>query len=158
LHDLKALLDVRQGSADALDTNQAFRSYEAELEDTAPQWGILTGKAAANIAVPWLSERERNAVDMTALLEPVQAVLYRVDWDGGFTAHISVVSKTAESAAGLLQLLNLLKAAPMASASGGSPTPASMLQTLDARQDGSRLELSASGPADVLGQLLKIGE
>jgi hypothetical protein len=158
LHDLKALLDVRQGSADALDTNQAFRSYEAELEDTAPQWGILAGKAAANIAVPWLSERERNAVDMTALLEPVQAVLYRVDWDGGFTAHISVVSKTAQSAAGLLQLLNLLKAAPMASASGGSPTPASMLQTLDARQDGSRLELSASGPADVLGQLLKIGE
>ena len=32
LHDLKALLDVREGSADALETNQTFRSYEAELE------------------------------------------------------------------------------------------------------------------------------
>jgi hypothetical protein len=158
LHDLKALLDVREGSADALDTNQGFRSYEAELEGTAPQWGILTGKAAANVAVPWLSGGRENTIDMTALLEPVQAVLYRVDWDGGFTAHISVVSKTPESAAGLFHLLSILESAPMLPASGGASGPASLLQNLDARQNGSRLELSTSGPADALDQILKIGE
>ena len=158
LHDLKALLDVREGSADALDTNQGFRSYEAELEGTAPQWGILTGKAAANVAAPWLSGGGKNTIDMTAFLEPVQAVLYRVDCDGGFTTHISVVCKTPESAAGLFQLLNILKSAPVFSASGGSPRPASLLQNLDARQNGSRLELSASGPADALDKILNIGE
>ena len=158
LHDLKALLDVRDGSADALDTNQTFRSYEAELEGTAPQWGILTGKAAANVAVPWLSGGKKNTIDMTAFLEPVQAVLYRVDWDGGFTAHISVVSKTPESAAGLFQLLNILQSAPLPPASAGASGPASLLQNLDARQNGSRLELRASGPADALDQILKIGE
>ena len=93
LRDLKALLDVREGSAEALDTNQVFRSYEAELEGASPQWGILTGKAAANVAAPWLSGGKKNTIDMTAFLEPVQAVLYRVDWDGGFTAHISVVAR-----------------------------------------------------------------
>jgi len=158
LHDLKALLDVQAGSADALETNQAFRSYEAELEGTAPQWGILTGKAAANVVGPWLLGGRKNAIDLTAFLEPVRAVLYRVDWDGGFTADISVVCKTPESAAGLLQLLNILKSAPLLPASGGGSRPASLLQNLDARQNGSRLELRASGPADALDQVLKVGE
>jgi len=158
LHDLKALLDVREGSAGALDANETFRSYEAELEGTSPQWGILTGKAAANVAAPWLSGGKKNPIDMTGFLQPVQAVLYRVDWDGGFTTHISLVCKTPESAAGLFQLLNVLKSAPVFSASGGAPGPASLLQNLDARQNGSRLELSASGPPDALDQVLKVGE
>jgi hypothetical protein len=156
LHDLKALLDVRQGSADALETNQTLRGYEAELEDTAPQWGILTGKAAANVAVPWLSGGKKSTLDMTVFMEPVQAVLYRVDWDGGFTVHISVVCKTPESAAGLYKLLNILKSAPVLSAAGGAAGSAPLLQNLDARQDGSRLELSASGPADALDQILRV--
>ena len=156
LHDLKAILDVREGSAQALDTNENFRSYEAELEGTAPQWGILAGKAAANFATPWLSGGKKNTIDLTTFLEPVQAVLYRVDWDGGFTVHISVVCKTPESAAGLFQLLNILKSAPVFSASGGGSRPASLLQNLDARRDGSRLELSASGPPEALDQILKV--
>jgi hypothetical protein len=156
LPDLKALLDVAAGSADALGTNQTFRSYEAELEGTAPQWGILTGKAAANVVGPWLLGERKNSIDLTAFLEPVQAVLYRVDWDGGFTAHISVLCKTPESAAGLFQLLNILKSAPLPATSGVGSAPASLFQNLDARQDGSRLELSVSGPADALGQILKV--
>jgi hypothetical protein len=158
LQDLKALLGVREGSAVALETNQVFRHYEAELEGTAPQWGILTGKAAANVALPWLSGGKNSTIDMTAFLEPVQAVLYRVDWDSGFTAHISVVCKTPEGAAGLFQLLNILKSAPVFSASGGGPRPVSLLQNLDASQNGSRLELRASGAADALDQVLKVGE
>jgi len=43
-------------------------------------------------------------------------------------------------------------------ASAGASGPASLLQNLDARQNGSRLELRASGPADALDQILKIGE
>jgi len=155
LHDLKALLDVREGSADALETNQTFRGYETELEEKAPQWGILSGKAAANAAVPWLAGGKKT-MDMTAFLEPVQAVLYSVDWDGGFTAYISIVCRTSQSAAGLLQLLNILKSVPAVSASGGGSGPPSLLQNLDARQNGVRLELSASGPADALDQFLKV--
>ena len=156
VHDLKALLDVQQGSAPALETNPTLQSYEAQLEGTAPQWGILTGKAAANVATPWLAGGKKTTVDLTAFLQPVQAVLYRVDWDGGFTIHISVICKTPESAAGLIQLLNILKSAPVFSAAGGGSGPGPLVQNLDARQDGARLELSASGPADALDQILKV--
>jgi hypothetical protein len=158
LRDLKALLDVRQGSADPLDTNQTFHGYEAELDGVSPQWGILTGKAAANLVAPWLAGGKKSTLDMTAFLQPVQAVLYRVDWDSGFTAHISVVCKTAESAAELGQLVDVLKLAPVLTAAEGGPGPASLLQNLEARQNGSRLELSASGRADMLDQVLKVGE
>jgi hypothetical protein len=156
LRDLKALLDVREGFADPVDTNQTLRSYEAELDGVSPQWGILTGKAAANVAAMWLSGDKKSTADMTAFLQPVKAVLYRVDWDGGFTAHISLVSKTAESAAGLFQLLNILKSSPVSSASGAASGPAALLQTLEMHQNGSRLELSLSGPAEALDQVLKV--
>jgi len=155
-HDLKALLDVQQGAAPALETNQILQGYEAELEGTSPQWGILTGKAAGNVAAPWLAGSKKTTADLTVFLQPVQAVLYRVDWDGGFTIHISVVCKTPESAWGLFQLLNILKSAPVFSAAGGGSGPGPLVQNLDAHQDGSRLELSASGPPDALDQILKL--
>lgn len=158
LHDLKALLDVEAGAVGSLNSNQTFLNYEGELEGTAPQWGILTGKAAANVAVPWLAGGKKNTTDLAALLAPLQAVLYRVDWDGGFSAHITLVCKTPESAKGLFQLFNILKSAPLLPASGGGPGPASVLQNLEARQNESRLELSASGPADALDKILKVGE
>jgi hypothetical protein len=155
LHDLKTILDIRQGSLPALEANQAFQNYETEMEGSSPQWGILTGKAAANLLVSWFSGGKKGAIDFTAFLEPVQAVLYQVDWDGGFTAHITVVCKTPASAAGLLQLVNVLKASPVLAATGeGAPGPASLLKEVDARQNGSRLELSASGPPDALDQVL----
>jgi len=156
MHDLKALLDVQQGAAPSLETNQTLQGYVSELDGTAPQWGILTGQAAGNVAAPWLAGNKKNTVDLTVFLQPVQAVLYRVDWDGGFTIHISVVCKTAQSAAGLFQLLNILKSAPVFSTAGGSSGPGPLIQNLDAHQDGSRLELTASGPADALDQILKV--
>jgi len=154
LHDLKALLDVREGHAPSLAEDQALEGYVAELDGTSPQWGILTGRAAANVATPWLAGGKTTSVDLSAFLQPVQAVLYRIDWDGGFAAHISVVCKSPETAAGLFQLLNLLKSAPVFAAATGGSGPSPILQNLDARQEGPRLELSASGPADALDQLI----
>jgi hypothetical protein len=154
LHDLKALLDVREGYAPPLEANQTLEGYVAELEATSPQWGILTGRAAANVAAPWLAGGKTTSVDLTAFLQPVQAVLYRIDWEGGFTAHISVVCKSPQSAAGLFQLLNLLKSAPVFAGAAGGAGPSPIVQNLDARQEGARLELSASGPADALDQLI----
>jgi len=154
LHDLKALLDVRSGSAPALETNQALQGYVSELDGTSPQWGILTGRAAANVATPWLAGGKNTSVDLTAFMQPILAVLYRIDWDGGFAAHISVVCKSPETAAGLFQLLNLLKSAPVFAAAAGGSAPSPIVQNLDARQEGARLELSASGPADALDQLI----
>ena len=156
LRDLKALLDVREGSAPPLEGNQALQGYVGELDGTSPQWGVLTGRASANVATPWLSGGKKTSVDLTAFLQPVLAVLYRIDWDGGFSAHISVVCKSPDTAKGLFQLLNLLKSAPVFAGAAGGSAPSPILQNLDARQDGSRLELTASGPADALDQVLKV--
>ena len=154
LPDLKALLDVRQGSANSLENNSNFASWEGELEGTAPQWGILSGKAATNMAAPWLySGSQKPHADLSAFLAPVRAVLYRVEWDGGFTSHLDVVCRDSDSAAGMLTLVKLLQSAPQQPAADAGAS--SILQNVEARQDGSRLELSVSGPVNALDQILR---
>jgi len=167
LADLKALLDVRQGSANGLDTNPNFSSWEDELEGTAPQWGILNGKAAANLAAGWFTggsppagsgpQRGTNpSRDLSVLLSPVKAVLYRVEWDGGFSSHLALICQDDASAAALLKLISLLQAASQQPTANSASTSSvsSILQTMEARQSGSRVELSVSGPIEALDQVL----
>jgi hypothetical protein len=155
LPDLKAIVDIHEASAQGLDTNRTFHDDEAELEGTSPQWGIMTGKAA-DAAAPLLFGGKKSSVDLTVFLQTVQAVLYRVDWDGGFTAHIDIICHTPASATGIFQLLTALKSALVSSPPGGGSGTPSLLQNLDAHQDGPRIELTASGPADQLDQVLKV--
>jgi len=177
LADLKALLDVRQGSANGLDTNPSFSSWENELEGTAPQWGIINGKAAANLAAGWFTAGPPTASpgsgrttergsgsqgglgssgDLSALLSPVRAVLYRVEWDGGFSSHLALICQDDASAATLLKLISLLQAASQQPAANSASTSSvsSILQSMEAHQSGSRVELSVSGPMDALDQVL----
>jgi len=157
LHDLKALLDVRSRTANALETNSSFVGWEAELEDTSPQWGILSGQAAANLAAPWLAGGRKLNVDLSAFMKPVQAVLYRVEWENGFSSHLAIVCKNPESASALATLLNLLRSAQQQGTADSGAAVASILQGVEAHQNGSRLELSASGLVAALDQVLRGG-
>jgi hypothetical protein len=154
--DLKALLDVHAGTSPPLSSNTKFNDWENELEGTAPQWGIATGQAAANEAMPWLAAGRKLDVNATALFGPIKAVLYHVDWQNGVVAHLSVLCQGPQSAQGLSQLLTLLRNARPA-ANGNSVLPTATVQVLQAMQfqvNGSRLELDATASLNDLTQLL----
>jgi len=156
LPDLKAMLDARQGSANALSANADFVSWEGELEGTAPQWGILNGKSVSNLAGLWLAGGKQN-VDFSSLARSVRALLYRVQWDTGFSSHMAVVCDSPESASGFAALLDLLQKPPQQpGAPGGAGLPP-ILQNLSAHRDGARLELDVSGPPEMLEQILPAG-
>jgi hypothetical protein len=157
LADLKALLDVRAGTAKALSTNSAFANWEQELEGTAAQWGILSGKAAANLAAAWFVGGKKPSVDVSTLLGPVRGVLYRVDWEGNFYAHVAVVCQDAQSAETFTKLLTLLQNATQqqpANATSTSPVVNSLLQGVEIRQNGARVEMDLSGPVQALDRIL----
>jgi hypothetical protein len=144
---------VRARAKPALDTNPKFVDWEAGLEGTAPQWGISTGKAAANQVVPWISAGRNLNADPSTILGPVQAFLYRIEWSGGITANLSVICQSAESAQALATLLNLWRDSQPAQA---TPTSlAQMLQNLEVNTDGSRVELTAFGPIETFEQILR---
>jgi len=152
LADLKDILDVRARAKPALDSNSKFVDWEAELEGTAPQWGISTGKAAANQVAPWISTGRNLNVDPSTILGPVQAFLYRLEWAGGITANLSIVCQSAESASAFATLLTLWRDSRPAEA-----TPTSlglMLQSLQVHTDGTRVELTAFGPIETFDQIL----
>lgn len=158
MRDLKELLDVRAGARPALDTNAAFVGWEAELEGTAPQWGISTGKAASLQAGPWLAAGGKQMPDLASVFGPVQAVLYRMDWGGGVTTHASIICQSDQSAEALAQLLGILRSArPTA---GGSAPPEGLfaiLQGLEVRASGPRVELTTVAPLSVIDQLMRGG-
>jgi hypothetical protein len=152
LRDLKEILDVRARVRPAPDTNSKFVDWEAELEGTAPQWGVSTGKAAANQVAPWITGRGGRSVDPSTILGPVQAFLYRIDWAGGITANLFIICQNAESAKAFATLLTLWRDSQPPRA---SPTSLSqMLQNLEINSNGSRVELTAFGPIETLGQIL----
>ena len=157
LSDMKAMVDVKQGSGNPLSSNADFVNWEGELEGTAPQWGILNGKSAANLAATWLAGSGRKDVDFSSLARSVRALLYRVQWDTGFTAHLVLVCDTPASANGFATLLDLLhKASQQPPAPGAAPLPP-ILQSIETHRDGARVELDVSGPPEMLDQILPAG-
>jgi hypothetical protein len=157
LADVKAMLDARQGSANALNANADFVNWQGELDGTAPQWGILNGKSAGNLAGLWLAPSGQKNVDLSSLGRSVRALLYRVQWDSGFSAQIFMVCNTPENAAGFATLMGLLQqAAKQPTPAGGVALPP-ILQSMETHRDGARLELDVSGPPELLDQFLPQG-
>lgn len=152
--DLKVLLDVRNAERPPLNTNDDFRRWEGDLEGLAPQWGIATGQAAANEAIPWLTQGRKTAIDPNALFGSVKAVLYRVNWSGSVMAHLSLLCKDDAAANGFGQLFTLLQGAQPAVKSSVSPALSSLLQNMQIQVEGSRVNLEASASVSDLTQLL----
>lgn len=150
LNDLKAMIDARAGGP-ALTSHSDFTDWESELEGTAPQWGIATGKAAANEAAPWLVGKEKLPIDPQALLSPIKAVLYRVNWDSGISTRISILCSDSQSAEALSKLIALWQASQPA---GSSPAMTSYLQGLSIQTENNRVIMSGSAPLEVIAEVV----
>jgi hypothetical protein len=157
LGDMKAMIDARLGSVNALNSNSDYMNWQGELEGTAPQWGILNGKSAANMAGAWLVPSGDKSVDLSSLGRSVRALLYRVQWDSGFSAQIFMVCITPENATGFANLIGLLQQASKQPPKAGGVALPPILQSIETHRDGARLELDVSGPPELLDQLLPQG-
>ncbi len=157
LGDIKAMIDARQGSVNALNSNSDFVNWQGELDGTAPQWGILNGKSSGNLAALWLAPSGQKNVDFSSLGRSVRALLYRVQWDTGFSSNLIMVCNTPESAAGFATLIGLLQQAGQKPSPAGGVTLPSILQNIQTHRDGPRLQLDVSGPPELLNQILPQG-
>ncbi len=160
LNDVKAVLDTRAGTRPALDSKSEMVNWEAELEGRAPQWGLTTGRGAVNLAAPWLGAGNRSGVDPSAILGPLQAVLYSITWSEGFNAQLSFLCQSAETADALAKLLKLWQQnqPPMAgqpSSSGGRAAIPVSFSLFDVQSNGLRVELNLAGPLETLDPILR---
>ena len=151
------MLDARQGSINALNSNADFVNWQGELDSTAPQWGIMNGKSAGNLAGAWMAPSGQKNVDLSSLGRSVRALLYRVQWDTGFTAQLFMVCNTPENAAGFATLIGLLQQAGKQSTPASATALPPILQSIETHRDGARLELDVSGPPELLDQILAPG-
>jgi hypothetical protein len=158
MSDLKAVLDVRAGGRPGLQSNSDFANAEAELEGSAAQWGIVRGPVAASAAVPLLTGGVKLPADPKALLEPLRVVLYRLDWGGQLSMHMSLLCRDAESATKLshaLALLRVVQPNPGSDSPSGSAVGVlALFQGMDVQTNGSRLDMSGPVPAALAEQVL----
>jgi hypothetical protein len=157
LSDVKAMVDARQGTTNALNTNSDYVSWQGELDGSAPQWGIVNGKSAANMAAAWMAPAGQKSVDLSSLSRSVRALLYHIQWDTGFSTQLVMVCNTPESAAGFATLLGLLQQAAQKSAPASGTALPPILQSIETHRDGARLELDVSGPPELLDQIFPRG-
>lgn len=154
LNDLKALIDDYLGRGKGLDSNRDFVNWEAGLEGSGPEWGITTGKAALNMAMPWLLGASTQKSNLESVLGPIKAVLYQANWDNGFSAEISIVCQNDQSAHTLAQLLSLWRDSTTLTGKK-SPGVTRFIQGLQIDSSGSTVEMDGSGSSAVFTQLFQ---
>ncbi len=155
LTDLKALIDGYFGNKATLNSDAQFVNWEGELDGSGPQWGITTGKAAANLAAPWLGgNAKKKDASLAMLFAPVKAVLYQVNWTNDFSVEIDLICQDAQSAETMERLLRIWRDSA-ASMNSRPADIASFVQELQIETDGRRVELTGSGSPDVLAQFLQ---
>ena len=115
---------------------------------------IATGLAAANEAIPWLTQGKKITVNPSILFGSVKAVLYRVNWGSQIMAHLSIICQNPEAANGFSQLLTLLRNAQPEIKKDVSPALSQILQNMSVRANGTHLDLDASASISDLSQLL----
>ncbi|MDE3180526.1 MAG: hypothetical protein KGM47_12800, partial [Acidobacteriota bacterium] len=98
LNDLEALLDGYIGQRATISSNKNFVDWVASLDGSGPEWGVTTGKAALNLAAPWLLNSSKQKLDLASVIGPLRAVLYQANWDNGFTAQITAICQNPQSA------------------------------------------------------------
>ncbi|MGH9449580.1 MAG: hypothetical protein ACRD11_03475 [Terriglobia bacterium] len=157
--DIEAILDRYNGQGATLSSNQHFVKWEGVLDGSAPEWGITTGKAAQNLAAPWLlsgakSNGSKQKLDLSAVFGPIKAVLYQANWDNGFSFQASAICENAQSAQVLSRLLSIWR--DSASLTGRQPADVGdFIQGLQISSSGSRVDIAGSGSTGVFLRLLQ---
>lgn len=157
LTDLKAMLDVREGTHPSVNSIAEFADGESELEGTAPQWGIARGAAAANQAAPWLTGGAKLPADPKVFLSTVQWVLYRFDWASGFSMHMSILCQNSEGASNLEKILTFVRAVRPSTSASASAAAGALFQGMEIHTNDSRVEVSASVPMETAEQIFRNG-
>ncbi|MGH9353757.1 MAG: hypothetical protein ACRD2G_16615 [Terriglobia bacterium] len=166
LTDLKALIDGYLGRRPTLNSNPDFVKWEGNLDGSAPEWGITTGKAALNVAVPWLagvpglsgpsglSDRAGQKGGLESVIGPVKAVLYQANWGANFSAEISIICENAQSAQTLAELLSVWR--DSSALTGKRPADVNnFIQGLEINASGNEVTLDGQGPPAAVAQLLQ---
>lgn len=149
LSDLKALIDGYLGQRPTLSSNHDFAKWEGDLEGSAPEWGVTTGKAALNVAAPWLTRASEQKGSIESVIGPIKAVLYQAKWGADFSTEISIVCQNAQSAQTLAELLSVWR--DSSSLTGNRPANVnSFIQGLEINASENEVTLDGQGPpADV---------
>jgi hypothetical protein len=106
---LRAILEVRSGSAPSLGSDSAFSKYVGEADAKVPIWGVAVGAAVPDWFKGWMPNQGDLKLDWSQAFKSVEALTYGVD--AGESVHLTVDMDctTSADAASLRQVFDGLK-------------------------------------------------
>ena len=131
---LKSLLDVRQGIAPGIASNQTFAGLLASTQASAPLRGVSDGSQIGNYVKEIVPTQAKDLVDWPKLFSSVSAFAYDIKLDSKAHLGLQLECKSETAASALSQLLHVMGS--LQSATGGS-----QIRNFEVESSGTRVTL-----------------
>lgn len=147
---LAQMLDVREGNASSLASENRFPQMIGGAPTQSPIWGVAVGVAVADFFRAWLPAQGNLELNWASVFQPVEALIYSVDTAENvrMDARLECASdQSAESTRQVFEGLRMVQQMAWQNMNPGRPNP---FQSLEIARNGRRLSLKmASSFADL---------
>jgi hypothetical protein len=143
---LTNMLQARNGSVPALNSNDRFVRLTEEASKNVPIWGVAVGPAVEDWFRGWSLDQGSVPMDWGRMLQGVDSAIYTVATTDRVRLDVRLDDRTAEAAAQTHQLLEGLRLAQRLAWQTQNPGRPNPYENMEVEREGNRVSLGVTMP------------
>lgn len=147
---LKAMLDVRQGQAPALNSSPSFSDLVTRYRKDTPIWGVATGSAIEDAFKGWMPVQKNLPIDLGTVFSSVQSLAYNVQPTDRVHLAVEMTCTSAQAASNLRQGFDELRLFQKVAWQQQFPNAPNPFNDLTVSANGEAVLMSLSTPYSAL--------
>ena len=147
---IKAMLDVRQGQAPALNSSPSFSDMVTRNRKDTPIWGVAVGSAIEDAFKGWMPVQKNLPIDLGTVFSSVQSLTYSVQPTDRVHLAVEMTCTSAQAAANLRQGFDELRLFQKVAWQQQYPNTPNPFDDLTVSANGEAVLLSLSTPYSAL--------
>jgi len=147
---IKAMLDVRQGQAPALNSSPSFSDMVTRNRKDTPIWGVAVGSAIEDAFKGWMPVQKNLPIDLGTVFSSVQSLTYSVQPTDRVHLAVEMTCTSAQAAANLRQGFDELRLFQKVAWQQQYPNTPNPFDDLTVSASGEAVLLSLSTPYSAL--------
>lgn len=147
---MKAMLDVRQGQAPALNSSPSFSDLVSRDRKDTPIWGVAVGSAIEDAFKGWMPVQKNLPIDLATVFSSVQSLAYSVNPTDRVHLAVEMTCTSAQAAANIHQGFDELRLFQKVAWQQQYPNTPNPFDDLTVSVNGQAVLLSLSTPYSAL--------
>ncbi|HEV2424215.1 MAG TPA: hypothetical protein VGZ29_05250 [Terriglobia bacterium] len=147
---MKAMLDVRQGQAPAVNSSPSFSDLVARGRKDTPIWGVAEGSAIEDAFKGWMPVQKNLPIDLATVFSSVQSLDYSVNPTDRVHLSVEMTCTSAQAAANIHQGFDELRLFQKVAWRQQYPNTPNPFDDLTVSVNGQAVLLSLSTPYSAL--------